>query len=154
MKCPECGYNNNIDSDSCKKCGYDLIIFKPMGHQNYNQNGGHRTGEKTPKYYYVIEKNDDDSEFSGLIPDRYDALFYGGVGLYIFMVLISLFIRDVFLLIFAIFAIFISMYAVYLDFTKKRRSISGWVGNIIAICWIIFAWIFIIIISSIILANI
>ena len=143
----------DYETHHCKKCDFRLIFISPKGQWYCNQCGEYRPEVKAPIQHPMTVKTGDDAEYYGLMPDRYDALFYSGMGIYIFMAIISLLTRNIIFIIIAIVAIFISIYAIYLDFTKKRRSISGWIGNIMAVCWIIFAWIFIIVIFSIILIN-
>ena len=148
------GLMKDGETHHCRKCKFRLIFISQKGQWYCKQCGEYRPEVKAPMQHPMTIKTGDDAEYYGLMPDRYDALFYTGMGLYILMVIISISFQEMGYLIFAMLAIFISMYAVYLDFTKKHRSISGWLGNIMAICWIIFAWIFIIIFFSIIMIDI
>ncbi len=76
------------------------------------------------------------SELDGLLPSRYDALFYLGVG--IFMIGIAL-IFDHPLIGLSLLTVSpgIEVLALILEARDKRTTIAGAIGNVMAILWII-----------------
>lgn len=82
----------------------------------------------------------DNSEYYGAMPDKYDVIFYTGVFVFIIMVFLLYNTRNGVTCLIMGVANIVSMYAVYLDIKNKKGSISGAVGNIVAILWIVFAW--------------
>ncbi len=100
-----------------------------------------------PNYYYspyqpypgsYYHHNRLNNEISGLIPNRYDALFYTGIGIFIllFFALLSTH-GNINVYLFMVFSIVIPILAIYLDFQNSPRSSTGTLGNICAIIWII-----------------
>jgi hypothetical protein len=78
-----------------------------------------------------------DAEVSGLIPSRYDAMFY--LGLIIFIVSIVIFIgMPVVGLVLAILSTAIEIGAIYFEHKNRPGSITGSIGKILALLWIGF----------------
>lgn len=76
-------------------------------------------------------------EIQGLIPNRYDLLFYTGIGVYILLFFSFIFTRGN-IVVYSLMCISISIpiFAIYLDFKNSVRSTTGTIGNICAIIWI------------------
>jgi len=90
----------------------------------------------TPITYFVYPGYLINVESEGLMPGKWDLLFYGGLGLF----LVGIFVVFVNVALFALILILsclIESYAVYMDTKTKRRSASGTIGNVMAIGWII-----------------
>jgi hypothetical protein len=80
-----------------------------------------------------------DPEVQGLIPNRYDAIFYSGVGLYILLLFALLSTQgNPVIYILMIFSIALPILAIYGDFKYNVRSTTGTLGNICGIAWIVF----------------
>lgn len=138
-RCPHCGgelfYDRNVWV--CKTCN----ISAPPGYPGYGYqppSQWHPQGTYPYQTYQPYQTNYQNPEIQGLIPNRYDLLFYTGVG--IFILLLFAFIRshnNPIFFIMTVFCIPIPILAIYWDFKNSVRSTSGTLGNICAICWII-----------------
>ena len=80
------------------------------------------------------------------MPDRYDAMFYIGLTIFIFGIFLGA--VDISLFTIPIIGNLISTYAIYLDFKNKPKTGLGTAGNVIAIMWIILAWFIIVMLIS------
>jgi hypothetical protein len=89
-----------------------------------------------PISWYFRVKTKSDLEMEGLLPSRYDALFWLGVSAFmigIIFLFVSLFVG--FLLVSA--SPIIEFYALYLESKHKEKAITRTIGNAIAILWIV-----------------
>jgi hypothetical protein len=128
-----------MESHNCPHCGYMLIFIANPGRWYCSRCGQYRP-EVPPPEHYKLTFQTEDPELKGIIPDRYDALFYLGMAMFFFGFLIFLFSENYIFYMLCGIGNGVSMYAVYLDFKDKKRSVSGLIGNILAILWIILAW--------------
>lgn len=78
-------------------------------------------------------------EVRGLIPDRYDAIFYSGLGLFLVALFTSIIVSPAFVALMIVGNI-ISSYGIYLDFKEKPRTVTGSMGNVFGIIWLLMAW--------------
>ena len=130
-KCMQCGGELTFHGDywKCSKCNTQLpaLPFYPPPPQPYP--GG---------YYPPYPPQPPNPEVQGLLPTRYDAIFYTGVGVFILLMFAFLFSRGN-PIVYALMAcsVIIPILAIYWDFKYKVRSTMGTLGNICAICWII-----------------
>ena len=77
-----------------------------------------------------------DKEIAGLIPSKFDAIFYGGMGLF-FVGFITLLFNLIAGLVLLGLSAFLEIFAIYLDRKKKLRGTTSKVGNVFAIIWIV-----------------
>jgi hypothetical protein len=77
-----------------------------------------------------------DAEAMGLIPSRYDAMFYGGVGLF-FIGFFGIFINFIISIIFFILSPIVEILAIYLERKNQPKAATSTLGNICAGGWII-----------------
>jgi hypothetical protein len=77
-----------------------------------------------------------DVEAMGLVPSRYDAMFYGGIGLF-FIGFFGIFINIILAIIFFIISPIIEFYAIYLERKNRPKATTSTLGNICAGGWII-----------------
>ncbi len=85
-------------------------------------------------YFYPTQLVD--SEVMGLVPSRYDAMFYGGVGLF-FVGFIGIFIHLIFAMVFFFVSPIVEIYAIYLERKNRPFAVTSTLGNICAGGWII-----------------
>jgi hypothetical protein len=88
-----------------------------------------------PITYYFRVRTRSDLEDEGLMPSRYDALFWFGV----FFFLIGIFVLFSSLalgILIILLSPFIEFYALYLESQHKERAITRSIGNAMAIVWI------------------
>jgi hypothetical protein len=89
-----------------------------------------------PILYYTRVKTPKDLESEGVMPSRYDAIFYVGVFLYVLGVVI--FIGQPFIGIsLVVLSLIIEFTALYLESKYKRKTVAGSIGNAMAILWIV-----------------
>jgi hypothetical protein len=138
-------YNmEKIQEVHCEKCNFTLIYISPKGQWYCNRCGEYRPKIPPPKHHPMTLSLGDDLEYKGIMPDRYDALFYFGMILFFLMLFFTVIFNSYVAIIGMVFGNTLSMAAVILDITQKKSSISGLVGNIIAVIWIFIAWMIII----------
>lgn len=87
------------------------------------------------------------SEEQALIPNRYDAMFYGGIGIFIFAVFL-IFVSPPLGIGFSIISIIIEIKAIQLGVKAYGKTKVGTMGNIFAGCWIVLQ-----IFATIVLVN-
>jgi hypothetical protein len=88
-----------------------------------------------PITHYFRVRTRSDLEADGLMPSRYDALFWFGV----FVFLIGIFVLFASLplgILIILISPFIEFYALYLESQHKERAITRSIGNAMAIVWI------------------
>lgn len=89
-----------------------------------------------PITWYFRVKTKSDLEMEGLLPSRYDALFW--LGVFVFMMgIILLFALPLIGLILVSVSPIIEFYALYLESKRKEKAITRTIGNAMAIFWIV-----------------
>jgi hypothetical protein len=77
-------------------------------------------------------------ETQALIPNRYDLLFYSGIGIFLLLFFLFFFSRgNIAVYILLATSVAIPIFAIYLDFKNSLRTTTGTLGNVCAIIWII-----------------
>ena len=95
-----------------------------------------------------------DTETDVLIPNRYDLMFYGGLGIFLILFIAILISQgNLIIYILMIFSLPITILAIYWDFKHSVRSTTGTLGNICAICWIILQFIITIALGLFVFSN-
>lgn len=127
-RCVKCGGELFFRGNcwQCKKCNSIIPINYDYSYPPHQLPGG---------YYQTYYR---DPELQGLIPNRYDLLFYTGIGIFILSLLAFMFSGNnpIFFVI-MILSLPIPILAIYWDFKYSVKSTAGTLGNICAICWII-----------------
>ena len=127
--CQHCGGELFFNGSAweCKNCRVVLPISNTYAYPPPQPPGGYY------QRYYM------DPETQGLIPNRYDLMFYTGIGIFILLVMAFIFSGNhpIFFIL-MIVSLPIPMFPIYWDFKYSVKSTTGTLGNICATCWIIF----------------
>ncbi|MDO9538019.1 MAG: GYF domain-containing protein [Thermoplasmata archaeon] len=76
-----------------------------------------------------------DAELNALIPNKYDAMFFGGVLLFMLAVLVTIAIPVLGIILIAL-SIYIELKSLQLDKIQRGKTSLGTLGNLFAGCWI------------------
>ena len=113
-----------------KKMG-DSATVSPYAYvreENWNQ--------WAPITWYFRVRTKSELEMEGLLPSRYDALFW--LGTFIFMIgIIVLFTSPLLAIMLLVVSPVIEYFALYLESVNKEKAITRTIGNAIAIVWIV-----------------
>ncbi|UCG69513.1 MAG: hypothetical protein JSV09_00370 [Thermoplasmata archaeon] len=89
-----------------------------------------------PIIWYLRVKTKGEMEIEGLIPSRYDAMFY--LGVFMFMVgIIGFVIQPVVGILLILLSILVEVKALQLESKHKGKAATRTIGNIIAMLWIV-----------------
>jgi hypothetical protein len=89
-----------------------------------------------PIIWYLRVKTREELEVEGLIPSRYDAMFY--LGVFVFMVgVVAIVIQPIVGILLVLLSLFVEVKALQLETKHKGKATTRTAGNIIAMFWIV-----------------